>query len=96
MIKTFRDLDVYTISYQLMLIVHEKIKLLPNYERFDLTDQMRRASKSIPSNIAEGWTKREHEKDFKHHLNISIGSANEMEVHIETARDLQYWQKKFL
>ena len=95
MIKTFRDLDVYTISYRLMIIIHEKVKLLPIYERSDLSSQMRRASKSIPSNIAEGWAKREHEKEFKHHLSIAIGSANEMEVHIETARDLKYWQNDF-
>jgi len=56
---------------------------------------MRRASKSIPANIAEGWAKRNHEKDFKRHLDIAIGSANEMEVHIETARDLNYWGKDF-
>ena len=95
MIKSFRDLEVYKESYQLMLIVHKEIIKLPIYERSDLVSQMRRASKSIPSNIAEGWAKRTHEKEFKKHLVVSIGSANEMEVHIETAMDLKYWQKIF-
>lgn len=95
MIKTFRDLEVYTESYNLMLIVHKAIKELPLFERNDLTSQMRRASKSCPANIAEGWAKRRFEKEFKRHLDSAIGSTNEMEVHIETARDLGYWSKNF-
>ena len=95
MIKTFRDLQVYQEAYQLMLIVHDAVKKFPVYERHDLASQMRRASKSCPSNIAEGWAKRRFEKKFKQHLDDSIGSANEMEVHIETARDLNYWPKDF-
>ena len=95
MIKTFRDLEVYQEAYQLMLIVHKFVKKLPIFERNDLASQMRRASKSCPSNIAEGWAKRRFEKEFKRHLDSAIGSANEMEVHIETARDLDYWQIDF-
>jgi len=95
MIKTFRDLEVYQEAYQLMLIVHQAVKKLPVYERHDLASQMRRASKSCPSNIAEGWAKRRFEKVFKQQLGDAIGSANEMEVHIETARDLQYLDKDF-
>lgn len=95
MIKTFRDLEVYKESYELMLIVHKAVKKLPVYERNDLASQMRRASKSCPSNIAEGWAKRRFEKEFKRHLDAALGSANEMEVHIETAKDLGYWEKDF-
>lgn len=90
MIKSFRDLEVYKEAYQLMLQVHMLVKTLPVYERNDLASQMRRASKSCPANIAEGWAKRRFEKEFKRHLDSAIGSANEMEVHIETARDLKY------
>lgn len=95
MIRTFRDLEVYKEAYTLMLEVHQAIKTLPVYERNDLASQMRRASKSCPTNIAEGWAKRQFEKIFKQHLKGAIGSANEMEVHIEIARDLGYWQKDF-
>lgn len=94
MIKSFRDLEVYQESYQLMLQVHRNLKTLPIYERNELASQMRRASKSCPANIAEGWAKRRFEKEFKKHLDSAIGSANEMEVHIETARDLGYWKKE--
>jgi len=93
MIKTFRDLEVYQEAYALMLIVHKGVKRLPLYERNDLGSQMRRASKSCATNIAEGWAKRRFEKEFKRHLDASIGSANEMEVHTETARDLGYWPR---
>lgn len=93
MIKTFRDLEVYQESYALMLIIHEHVKKFPIYERHDLASQMRKASKSIPANIAEGWSKRNHEKDFKRHLDIALGSTNEMQVHLETTRDLVYLHK---
>lgn len=95
MIKTFRDLEVYQQSYKLMLEIHKALKTLPVYERNELASQIRRASKSCPANIAEGWAKRRFEKEFKHHLDSALGSANEMEVHIETARDLDYWSKDF-
>ncbi|MBI2327462.1 four helix bundle protein [Candidatus Curtissbacteria bacterium] len=95
MIKSFRDLEVYQEAYQLMLIVHKAVEKFPVYERNDLASQMRRASKSCPSNIAEGWAKRRFEKEFKKHLDSLLGSANEMEVHIDTARDLNYWEKDF-
>jgi len=95
MIKSFRDLEVYQEAYHLMLIIHEAVKKFPVYERNDLASQMRRASKSCPANIAEGWAKRRFEKEFKKHLDSSLGSANEMEVHIDTARDLNYWERDF-
>jgi len=78
-----------------MLIVHREIRKFPPFERNDLASQVRRCSKSPPANIAEGWAKRMFEREFKKHLNVAIGSCNEMEVHIETARDLGYWDKKF-
>lgn len=77
-----------------MLAIHNAVKKLPTFERNDLATQMRRASKSCSANIAEGWAKRRFEKEFKRHLDSAIGSANEMEVHIETAKDLDYWDEK--
>ncbi len=94
MILSFRDLDVYKQSYELMLLVHKNLDKLPSYEKHELASQIRRASKSCPANIAEGWAKRRFEKEFKKHLDIALGSANEMEVHIEIARDLDYWDKE--
>lgn len=95
MIKSFRDLEVYNEAYQLMILIHKEVKKLPVYERNDLASQMRRASKSCSANIAEGWAKRRFEKEFKKHLDVSIGSANEMEVHLDTAKDLRYLGEEF-
>ena len=59
-----------------MLTVHRALGQFPAYERNELASQIRRASKSCPANIAEGWSKRRFEKEFKHHLDSAIGSAN--------------------
>ncbi len=95
MITSFKDLEVYKEAYELALIVNQEANKLPLFEKRDMGSQMRRASKSCPANIAEGWAKRRFEKIFKQHLDDAIGSANEMEVHINLAMDLRYWQKDF-
>src|SRR3989339_999099 len=95
MIRSFRDLEIYNVSFNLMIIIHKEVIKFPLIEKNDLISQMRRASKSIPVNIAEGWAKRVHEKEFKKHLGSALGSANEMEVHLETAKDLDYLGKDF-
>ena len=95
MIKSFKDLEVYEEAYELAIIVNKNVNKLPIFERNDLGSQLRRASKSVPANIAEGWAKRRFEKQFKIHLDSAIGSSNEMEVHISMARDLNFWEKKF-
>ena len=95
MIQSFKDLKVYQQSYELALIINKAILRLPNSEKYDLVDQMRRASKSIPANIAEGYAKRLFEKEFKKYLFSAIGSCNEMVVHISFAKDLGFWKPEF-
>ena len=89
MIQSFRDLDVYKDSYNLMLKVDEATRKLPQSEKGMLCSQMKRASRSIPANIAEGYARRLYLPDFKKHLITAIGESNEMEVHLETAKDLK-------
>jgi four helix bundle protein len=81
-ITTYRDLDVYQRSIKVLVAIHKLVLTFPDYERFDLCDQMRRASKSIPANIAEGYGRRRSVRDFKHYLAMALGSANEMVVHL--------------
>ncbi len=95
MIRSFRDLEVYKEAYELAIIVNKNVNKLPLFEKNDLGSQLRRASKSVPSNIAEGWAKRRFEKQFKLHLDSAIGSCNEMEVHLSLTRDLGFWSKEF-
>lgn len=94
MIRSFKDLEVYKESYDLAIIVNQEFNKLPNFERNDLCSQGKRCSKSPPANIAEGWAKRRFPKEFKKHIDIAIGSCNEMEVHLSMARDLGFLSKE--
>ena len=89
-ITSYRDLEVYQRSMKALVAVHKLALTFPDYEKFVLADQIRRASKSIPANIAEGYGKRKSAKEFKHYLSNALGSANEMIVHIEVPRELDY------
>lgn len=95
MIKSFKDLEVYKEAYALAIIINKNVNKLPIFERNDLGSQLRRSSKSVPANIAEGWAKRRFDKQFKVHLDSAIGSSNEMEVHISFTKDLGFWEKNF-
>ena len=89
-ITSYRDLEVYQRSMRVLVQVHQLVLGFPDFERYGLTDQMRRASKSVPANIAEGYGRRTSAKEFKHFLSIALGSTNEMAVHLEVARALEY------
>jgi four helix bundle protein len=89
-IQSFRDLEVYTRAQSLMAEVHQLVLGFPDHEKFGLVDQMRRASKSVGALIAEGWGLRQSEKEFKNYLRRALGSANEMEAHLETTSALSY------
>ena len=89
-LRSFRDLDVYQRARGMNVGLHELVLTLPDIEKYGLVDQIRRASKSIVANIAEGWAVRESAKDFKRYLRMALGSANEIEAHLEMANDLGY------
>lgn len=90
MIRSFQDLDIYKESFSLVLTAYTLTKKFPRFEQFELASQIRRASVSIPANIAEGWAKRRFIKEFKHHLDISLGSCQEIQVHFALAQELEY------
>ena len=73
-----------------IVAVHKLVLALPEYEKYALADQIRRASKSVPTNMAEGYGRRKSAKEFKHFLTMALGSANEMIVHLEVTRELSY------
>ncbi|MFH1427709.1 MAG: four helix bundle protein [Patescibacteria group bacterium] len=82
-IKSFQDLIVYQNLFQAMILVHEKIvPFLPKDEKYDLADQMKRASKSAPALIAEGFAKRYQERQWQKYINDTIGECNEMIHHL--------------
>jgi four helix bundle protein len=80
-LKNFKELKVWQKSHQLTLAVYQITKKFPREELFGLTGQLRRASASIPANIAEGCG-RKGEADFARFLQIAAGSASELEYHI--------------
>lgn len=81
MIRDVTDLEVYTLSLNVLQILYNLLRRIPRSER-DTIDQLRRASKSIPANIAEGFAKRSSEKEFKRFLKIAIGSSDEVVTHL--------------
>ena len=90
MINTYKDLKIYQKSYKLSLTIHKLTQKYPDYEKYELASQLRRAATSIPLNIAEGYGKKESGADFKRYLKIALGSSNEVEVLIDLSYDLGY------
>ena len=89
--QNFRELIVFRKSYGLVLSLYRLTKSFPDEERFGMTSQIRRAAHSIPANIAEGCGRGEA-GDLARFLRIAAGSASELELHLELARDLHYLQ----
>lgn len=87
--KTYRDLIVWQKSILLVEKIYLLSRELPDDEKFGLISQMRRASVSIPSNIAEGYGRRST-SDYIRFLNIAIGSLYELQTQIEITRQLNY------
>jgi len=88
-IKTFQDLQVYQNLYRAMVLVLTKVlPKLPKEEKFDLKDQMRRASKAGPALIAEGFAKRYQKKNWQKYIDDTIGECNEMIHHLSVCIDI--------
>jgi four helix bundle protein len=93
-IKTYRDLNVFRKAYQLASDVSCRSKTLLACEQFELGKQLRRAARSIPVNIVEGWAKRASALEFKRYLQISSGSCEECKFWLELGRDEGYFEQK--
>ena len=95
----FEDLAVFKLAYRLSLEIHRASLDLPVVEQYALGDQIRRASKSICANLAEGFGKQAASPaEFKRFLMMAIGSADEMRVWLRYCLDLGYidqptWQR---
>ena len=88
--RGYRDLKVYQLAYQLALDIFEITKRFPGEEKYSLTDQIRRSSRSIPANLAEAWKKRRYEKAFVSKLVDCASEAGETEVWLNFAKDFGY------
>ena len=90
----YHNLDVYQKAYQLALEVHRFTLEYPKVEQYELAGQLRRASKSIPANIAEGMGKQSSHGEVRRFVQIAIGSCDECRVWLEFSRDLGYLTKQ--
>ena len=86
----YRKLQIYERSYAAALAVYRMTQEFPKSELGGITDQIRRASVSIPLNIAEGHARKESQKEFKRFLMMAVGSTDEVRVLLDFAKDLGY------
>ncbi len=85
-----RDLRVYQLAYRLAMAIFNETKQFPRDERYALIDQIRRSSRSVAANIAEGYRKRLYPKMFVSKLADADGEATETQVWIDFAYDCGY------
>ena len=89
--NSYKDLKVYEKSYKAAKAIYLKIaSKLPKEEKYGLKSQLQRAALSIPLNIAEGYGKGESKKEMLRYMYMARGSANEVLVLLEFARDIGY------
>jgi four helix bundle protein len=82
--KSFKDLDIYLLSKELSIKVHAvTVDKLPGFEMYEEGSQIRRSSKSIVSNIVEGFGRRRYKNEFVQFLTYSIASCDETKAHLE-------------
>lgn len=86
---SYKDLIVWKKSYQLSILIYKLTKKFPKDEVYGLISQIRRCAISIPSNIAEGYS-RYRKLEFAHFLQISFASGAELETQILISKDLDY------
>ena len=86
-IRTYRDLEVFREAYSAALEISKLTKGFPPVEQFELARQLRRAARSIPANIVEGWAKRASVLEFKRYLQVAIGSCDEVQMWLEMSKD---------
>lgn len=89
-VASFRELDVYRLARGLSHKIYILSKEFPVEEKYSLTDQIRRSSRSVGAQIAETWAKRKYEKHFLSKLSDADGEQYETQHWIETATDCGY------
>jgi len=93
-INSFKDLIVYQKAYKLAMEIFEISKEFPKEEKYSLTDQIRRSSRSVTSCIAESWAKRRYLKYFVNKLTDSLGEEYETETWLDYSQDCKYITEK--
>lgn len=93
MLQGHRDLKVYQLAYELAMDIFHLSKSFPKEETYSLTGQIRRSSRGVAANIAEGFRKRRYPNMFVNKLTDSDGEATETQVWLDFALDCGYMSK---
>lgn len=94
MLRGYRDLKVYQLAYELAMQIYALSKTFPQEERFALTSQIRRSSRSVAANIAEGFRKRQYPNMLASKLADSDAEATETQVWLDFAQSSGYLSKQ--
>lgn len=89
-INSAKELSVYAKSYDLAMRIYELSKAFPSEEKYALTSQIRRSSRSVPMNLREAWAKRRYEAHFISKLTDCDGESNETDTSLDFAKDCCY------
>ncbi len=89
-INSVRDLEAYKLAFESAMEIFEISKSFPKEERYSLTDQVRRSSRSVCANLAEGWRKRRYKAVFVNKLTDSEQEAGETQTWLEFALKCKY------
>ena len=89
-ISSAKELDVYQLAYSLAMEIFVVSKSFPPEERYALTGQIRRSSRSVPMNLREAWAKRRYEAHFVSKLTDCDGENSETDTSLDFARDCEY------
>jgi len=92
-VADYKDLRVYQAAFESAMEIFELSRAFPAEEKYSLTDQVRRSSRSVCANIAEAWRKRRYEAAFVSKLSDADGEATETEVHLNFALRCGYLQE---
>jgi len=92
--RGYRDLKVYQLAYKLAMEIFVESKSFPIEERYSLTDQIRRSSRSVAANIAEGFRKRRYQNMFVSKMADADSEATETQVWLDFANDCGYLSKE--
>ena len=93
-IGSVRELDVYRLAFDTAMEIFEISKVFPKEEKYSLTDQVRRSSRSVCTNLAEGWRKRRYKAVFINKLSDSEQEAAETQTWLEFAWRCNYVDKE--
>jgi four helix bundle protein len=94
LIRTHRDLEVYQLAFDLAMKIFELSKSFPKEERYSLTDQVRRSSRSVCTNIVEAWRKRRYRASFLSKLNDAEAEGAETQAWLDFAVACGYLEPK--